>query len=122
MKALKKLKACLCTSAQEEKLPLFQIPSLGCRRGMDVIAKVLLLPTTSGHVKRMSPPYSARYLHQEDLRNTVESWPEHEQASGHAASQQEPLKCKVYSIATASCMQEYHCELSFNDERGVACD
>ena len=56
LKALKKLKACLCTSAQEEKLPLFQIPSLGYRRGMDVTAKVLLVPTPSEHVKRVPQP------------------------------------------------------------------
>ena len=47
LRALKKLKACLCTSTQEEKLPLFQLPSLDYRRGMDVIAKVLRMPAPS---------------------------------------------------------------------------
>lgn len=40
LKALRKLKGCLCTSVKEEQLPLFQVQCTDFRRSMDALAKV----------------------------------------------------------------------------------
>lgn len=54
LKALKKLKTCLCTSAKEEQLPLFQIHCTDFKKSIDAArAQVITLckPASIGHVE-----------------------------------------------------------------------
>ena len=57
LKALKKLKTCLCTSAKEEQLPLFQIHCTDFKKSMDAaraqVIVILCQPASIGHMEHI---------------------------------------------------------------------